>query len=127
MIQRVPEPELMDDIDQVAAYAAADFNSGDDHTLSLILSLVRETVSGAPPRRVIDLGCGPGNITLRLCDAFPESEVIGVDGAAAMLHLARARAATPSRHHIRVDDLQVHRAHGRGRLLVVREGGLHRR
>jgi len=97
MIQRVPEPELMDDIDQVAAYGAADFNAGDDHTLSLILSLVSKTASGASPRRVIDLGCGPGNITLRLCDAFPESEVIGVDGAAAMLHLARARAATM--HH----------------------------
>ena len=97
MIERVPEPELMDDIEQVAAYGAADFNSGDDHTLCLIRSLVRETAFAAPPRRVIDLGCGPGNITLRICEAFPESEVIGVDGAAAMLHLARARAA--SMHH----------------------------
>ena len=97
MMQRVPEPELMNDIDQVAAYGAADFNAGDDHTLGLIRSLVRETGSAAPPRRVIDLGCGPGNITFRLCDAFPTSEVIGVDGAAAMLHLARARAV--SMHH----------------------------
>ena len=93
-MQRVPEPELMDDSDQAAAYGSADFSTGDDHTLRLILSLVERTASGVTPRRVIDLGCGPGNITLRLSDAFPGAEVIGVDGAAPMLHLARARAAS---------------------------------
>ena len=92
-MQRVPEPELMDDADQARAYAAADFTAGDQQTIALIRALVSETATGASPFRVIDLGCGPGNITLRLGEVFPEAEVIGVDGADAMLKLARARAS----------------------------------
>lgn len=92
-MQRVPEPELMDDADQARAYAAADFTAGDQQTIALIRALVSETATGASPSRVIDLGCGPGNITLRLGEVFPEAEVIGVDGADAMLKLARARAS----------------------------------
>ena len=92
-MQRVPEPELMDDADQARAYAAADFTAGDQQTIALIRALVSENATGASPARVIDLGCGPGNITLRLGEVFPEAEVIGVDGADAMLKLARARAS----------------------------------
>ena len=92
-MQRVPEPELMDDADQARAYAAADFTAGDQQTIALIRALVSETDTGASPARVIDLGCGPGNITLRLGEVFPEAELIGVDGADAMLKLARARAS----------------------------------
>ena len=92
-MQRVPEPELMDDLAQALAYGAADFSRGDATTLSLIRSLVDSTAGGAAPKRVFDLGCGPGNITLLLCKAFPGAEVIGVDGSAAMLNIARARAA----------------------------------
>ena len=92
-MQRVPEPELMDDADQARAYAAADFTAGDQQTIALIRALVSKTATGASPSRVIDLGCGPGNITLRLGEVFPEAEVIGVDGADAMLKLARARAS----------------------------------
>ena len=92
-MQRVPEPELMDDVAQALAYGAADFSCGDATTLSLIRSLVNSTAGGAAPKRVFDLGCGPGNITLLLCKAFPGAEVIGVDGSAAMLNIARARAA----------------------------------
>ena len=92
-MQRVPEPELMDDADQARAYAAADFTAGDQQTIALIRALVSETATGASPARVIDLGCGPGNITLRLGEVFPEAELIGVDGADAMLKLARARAS----------------------------------
>ena len=92
-MQRVPEPELMDDADQARAYAAADFTAGDQQTIALIRALVSENATVASPARVIDLGCGPGNITLRLGEVFPEAEVIGVDGADAMLKLARARAS----------------------------------
>ncbi|MDQ0303245.1 trans-aconitate 2-methyltransferase [Ancylobacter polymorphus] len=43
------------------------------------------------PRRVIDLGCGPGNSTELLAQRWPEAEVIGVDNSPAMLEQARAR------------------------------------
>ena len=91
-MQRCPEPELMNGVDQVAAYAAADFSAGDDVTIDRIRSLVAEWPLGNRPI-VVDLGCGPGNITVLLARLLPEARVIGIDGAERMLELARQRAA----------------------------------
>lgn len=41
------------------------------------------------PRRVLDLGCGPGNSTAVLKKYFPEAELLGVDNSPAMLDRAR--------------------------------------
>jgi trans-aconitate 2-methyltransferase len=46
------------------------------------------------PRLVFDLGCGPGNVTLRLARRWPGARVVGLDSSAAML--ARARVAAPA-------------------------------
>ena len=43
--------------------------------------------------RVVDLGCGAGNMTVILKQRFPTADVRGVDGAETML--AKARAAAP--------------------------------
>ena len=45
------------------------------------------------PRRVIDLGCGPGNSTAVLAERWPQAEITGVDNSAAML--AHARGERP--------------------------------
>ncbi len=42
--------------------------------------------------RAIDLGCGTGELTLRLADALPQSDVLGVDSSAEMLAGAEERA-----------------------------------
>ena len=44
-------------------------------------------------RKIIDVGCGPGNSTALLTARFPEAEVLGVDSSPAML--AEARKAVP--------------------------------
>ena len=44
------------------------------------------------PRRVADLGCGPGNVTALLCQRWPEADVIGVDSSAEMIEAAAASA-----------------------------------
>ena len=48
----------------------------------------------AAPKRVVDLGCGAGNVTQVLKDRWPEAEVRGVDNSPEML--AKARAAHPT-------------------------------
>ena len=42
-----------------------------------------------PGLKVIDLGCGTGELTLRLADRFPESTVLGIDNSPEMLERAR--------------------------------------
>ncbi|MGB1416134.1 MAG: class I SAM-dependent methyltransferase [Synechococcus sp.] len=88
-MQRRPEPELMTDQDQVLAYAEADFSAGDQRLLEQLEPLL---IGRSDPWRLVDLGCGPGNIALRLAEHWPNAEVIGIDGSAPMLRVARERA-----------------------------------
>lgn len=46
------------------------------------------------PARVVDLGCGPGNVTALLKQRWPTADVLGLDSSAAML--ARARKDAPT-------------------------------
>lgn len=91
-MDRVLEPELMEQDDQARAYALADF----EEPHALVLSLLLARVGALPARGVaLDLGCGPADITLRVARALPGWRVDGVDGSDAMLRygdeaLARA-------------------------------------
>lgn len=40
------------------------------------------------PRKIIDLGCGPGNLTATLAARWPEARVVGVDSSEEMLFKA---------------------------------------
>ncbi len=46
---------------------------------------------GRPPRRILDLGCGPGDLTFELCRHFPHASVVGMDFTPAMVDRARRR------------------------------------
>lgn len=41
------------------------------------------------PRRIVDLGCGPGNATALLSERWPGAELVGVDSSLEMLAQAR--------------------------------------
>ncbi|HLY20029.1 MAG TPA: methyltransferase domain-containing protein [Bryobacteraceae bacterium] len=53
------------------------------------------------PRRVIDLGCGPGNSTAVLRERWPDAEFTGLDSSAEMI--ARARHECPAHRWIAGD------------------------
>ena len=92
-MQRSVEPELMDDPLQVQAYAQADFRATDQALVDRLVELFGESLGDGPGPRLVDLGCGPGNISFRLAERFPQTSVLGLDGAAAMLEVAQQELA----------------------------------
>ena len=53
----------------------------------------------AAPKRVVDLGCGPGNSTELLIARYPQAEVVGLDSSPDMLRQARERLPKCSFEH----------------------------
>ena len=89
-MERTPEPELMDDLEQADAYARADFTQAN----TLFVETFCARFPGFSAGRMLDLGCGPGDIMLRLAHRFPRVNILGVDGASAMLDWARRNIAS---------------------------------
>ena len=90
-MKRVPEVELMQDLHQVKVYSEADFFCSDKAFLASLekfLNSVNKTPSDGT--RIVDLGCGPGNITNLLSERWPHSSILGIDGSEPMLDIARA-------------------------------------
>lgn len=86
LLLRIPEPELMDEPEQARAYAEADFS--EPH--NAFVAHFQERFPGFTHGKVIDLGCGPADVSIRFSRAYPDTNVLGVDGAEAMLALGRA-------------------------------------
>jgi trans-aconitate 2-methyltransferase len=72
---------------------------GKERTQAAIDLAARVQLAG--PRRIIDLGCGPGNSTAVLRARWPEAEITGLDQSAEML--AEARRAYPGQAWIQAD------------------------
>lgn len=89
-MKRVTEPELMDDPLQALAYASADFSEAHSRIVSTFAGYFQEQgLSG----QILDLGCGPGDISFRFASCYPECTVVGVDGSKSMIELANQRKA----------------------------------
>lgn len=84
-MKRIPEPELMLNPQQVEAYAKADF----EEPHSQFIKIFKERFSGQDIRGlVLDLGCGPGDITFRFAQAFPETIIHAIDASPGMIDYA---------------------------------------
>lgn len=60
-----------------------------------------------PPRRILDLGCGPGDLTFELSRHFPQASVLGLDFTPAMVDRARRRAGPSSPPSFGLGDAQT--------------------
>lgn len=87
-MQRVTEPELMDDPEQAEIYARADFEEAHSRIVDAFGDCFPD---GEIEGCVLDLGCGPGDISFRFAARYPACTVTGVDGSAAMIRLANRR------------------------------------
>jgi ubiquinone/menaquinone biosynthesis C-methylase UbiE len=85
-MQRVLEPELMLDHAQVRAYVQADLEAAHSQFVVLFQDIFGPP---APGSYVLDLGCGPGDITFRFARAYPMCTIHGVDGSESMLNVGR--------------------------------------
>jgi SAM-dependent methyltransferase len=100
-MQRIPEPELMDDPEQALAYSKADFSAAHGARVQIFKSLYpRIELTGL----ALDLGCGSGDVLLRFARAYPSAQFYGLDGSQPMLDLAQrsieAEPALKSRVHL---------------------------
>ena len=85
MIERTPEPDLMNDITQAEAYAATDFSEPHDAFARMFSERFPDFESGA----VLDLGCGTADVIVRFARMYPYTSITGIDGAGAMLSIAK--------------------------------------
>ena len=83
MMDRVLEPELMDDPTQAEAYARADFAEENQGFVDRFKEYFPEFSQG----RVLDIGCGPADIAIRFANLYPACQVIGIDASAPMIQL----------------------------------------
>ncbi len=88
-MERTVEPELMESEDQVDSYAKADFSEGENNLISQINHyLIKNNIHLNEKELIVDLGCGPGNISEKLSNKWPNANVIGIDGSKEMIRIA---------------------------------------
>jgi len=90
---RIPEPEYMTEEEEFC-YALADYSVPHE-------ALAREIVFTVdrPSVRALDIGCGPGDVLLRLRNHAPNWTLFGADISARMLTIARDAAQTRLASH----------------------------
>jgi ubiquinone/menaquinone biosynthesis C-methylase UbiE len=99
-MNRMPEPELMNDAQSALAYASADLSELQQAMVTYFVERCERFAAG----RLLDLGCGAADMTIRFARAFPALTAVGVDGAEAMLACgARAVKAAALDTRIRLE------------------------
>jgi len=83
-MQRTLEPEIMEDEQQALAYAKADFSTSNQWYVDHLIADYPDNLG-----KVVDIGCGPGDVMLRLARAKPNVRITAIDGSAAMIGFAR--------------------------------------
>jgi ubiquinone/menaquinone biosynthesis C-methylase UbiE len=85
-VKRVLEPEVMVGEAESRAYASMDHDAPNQAFVSRLLEL---GASG----HMLDIGTGPGDIPLLVCEGLPAARITAIDLSPAMLDQARERVA----------------------------------
>ena len=89
-MERIAEPELMEKKEQVISYDEADFLEGEVNFINQINHyLLKKNIFLNEKDLIVDLGCGPGNISKKLAIKWPNTEVVGIDGSQEMILRAK--------------------------------------
>lgn len=83
-MDRMLEPEVMDELDQVRAYANANFEQENQGFVDQFIKYFPDVSDG----HIVDLGCGPADIPIRLARALPLCRITGVDASQPMIDVA---------------------------------------
>ena len=83
-MKRTPEPEVMDGEEEVRAYRQGDFRR-----VNRLCARRALRAAGKSRGRAIDLGTGPAEIPIHLCEMAPGWSVTAVDASPEMLRAAR--------------------------------------
>ena len=123
-LPRVPEPEVMDDAEEVEAYASATAQAWLNIIDDSFVEHAAQVVKGRQRGRALDIGTGPGRIALKLALRLSLWKFIGVDRSQKMIDEALSNLAATSPVTGR---LEFHMADGNRLRLSRRElrfGGL---
>jgi len=85
-MERQLEAEVMDGEEQVRAYAQADFSQENQWFVDQFLENFPDFREGL----VLDLGCGPADIPIRLARACPSLNIMGLDASEPMINLGQS-------------------------------------
>jgi SAM-dependent methyltransferase len=96
----------MDDPRQAAAYSGGDFAG--PHQRFADETARRFTELRTRGGTMLDVGCGPADVTVRLARVCPGWSIVGIEGATEMVRLARSRITGASLdHRVRVERLRL--------------------
>ena len=93
-MERIPEPEIMGAEEEATVYNLADFSEINQAFANRVLELVTQ-----PSGVLLDCGCGPGDILMRIHTRASKFFLIGVDGSQAMIALAVKRISEQGLHN----------------------------
>jgi ubiquinone/menaquinone biosynthesis C-methylase UbiE len=93
-MERIPEPEIMGVEEEATVYDLADFSEVNQAFANRVLEQVPQ-----PSGVLLDCGCGPGDILLRIHTMAPKFFLIGFDGSHAMIALAVKRMSEQGLQH----------------------------
>lgn len=101
-LRRIPEPEVMDDSDEVRAYSSAAAQLYLEEIDATFVEHALRLVSGLEGGCALDIGTGPGQIVLKLADRLKSWKFIGADRSPNMIaqaekNLAAANASITGR------------------------------